>query len=75
MLDIGRGFLTSDPVIVRAALFGLRLIGRVSARALHTQQLSPLTSFPSSDGGIMSRRKPELQAIGVKGTPRSFTRF
>ncbi|RDJ98097.1 hypothetical protein [Paraburkholderia lacunae] len=45
LLDIEREFLTGDPVIVRAALFGLLHSGRVSASALQTQPLSLLTSF------------------------------
>ncbi|WP_454830100.1 hypothetical protein [Paraburkholderia xenovorans] len=45
LLDIEREFLTSDPVIVRAALFSLLHSGRVSASALQTQPLSLLTSF------------------------------
>jgi len=45
LLDIEREFLTSDPVIVRAALFSLLHSDRVSASALQTQPLSLLTSF------------------------------
>ncbi|MDR6496803.1 hypothetical protein J2797_006735 [Paraburkholderia terricola] len=45
LLDIEREFLTSDPVIVRTALFSLLHSGRVSASALQTQPLSLLTSF------------------------------
>ncbi|CAE6807910.1 hypothetical protein [Paraburkholderia nemoris] len=45
LLDIEREFLTSDPVIVRAALFSLLHSGRVGASALQTQPLSLLTSF------------------------------
>jgi hypothetical protein len=45
LLDIEREFLTSDPVIVRTALFSLLYSGRVSASALQTQPLSLLTSF------------------------------
>ncbi|WP_128598684.1 hypothetical protein [Paraburkholderia kirstenboschensis] len=45
LLDIEREFVTSDPVIVRAALFGLLHSGHVTASALQTQPLSLLTSF------------------------------
>jgi hypothetical protein len=45
LLDIEREFMTSDPVIVRTALFSLLHGGRVSASALKTQPLSLLTSF------------------------------
>ncbi|MFB9127096.1 hypothetical protein E2553_40070 [Paraburkholderia dipogonis] len=45
LLDIEREFQTSEPVIVRAALFSLLHTGRVSASALQTQPLSLLTSF------------------------------
>ncbi|MFM0395142.1 hypothetical protein [Paraburkholderia phytofirmans] len=45
LLDIEREFMTSDPVIVRTALFSLLHSGRVSASALQTQPLSLLTSF------------------------------
>jgi hypothetical protein len=45
LLAIEREFSTGDPVLVRAALFGLVHIGRVSASELHTQPLSLLTSF------------------------------
>jgi hypothetical protein len=44
LLDIEREFLTSDPVIVRTALFSLLHSGRVSESALQTQPLSLLTS-------------------------------
>ncbi|MFL9860900.1 hypothetical protein PQR72_35050 [Paraburkholderia madseniana] len=45
LLDIEREFLTSDPVIVRTALFSLLHSGLVSASTLQTQPLSLLTSF------------------------------
>jgi len=45
LLAIEREFSTGDPVLVRAALFGLVHSGRVSASELHTQPLSLLTSF------------------------------
>lgn len=47
--DIKREFLTSDPVIVRAALFGLLHTGRLNASALQTQPRSLLTSFTALD--------------------------
>jgi hypothetical protein len=49
LLDIEREFLTSDPVIVRTALFSLLHSGRVSASALQTQPLSLLTFFAASE--------------------------
>ncbi|KAA1004318.1 hypothetical protein FVF58_32410 [Paraburkholderia panacisoli] len=49
LLDIEREFLTSEPVIVRAALFSLLHGGRVSASALQTQPLSLLTSFSAAE--------------------------
>ncbi|WP_321867459.1 hypothetical protein [Paraburkholderia tropica] len=49
LLDIERGFPTSEPVIVRAALFGLLHTGRVNASSLQTQPLSLLTSFTALD--------------------------
>ncbi|MCC8397485.1 hypothetical protein LJ656_33545 [Paraburkholderia sp. MMS20-SJTR3] len=45
LLDIEREFLTSDPVIVRAALFGLMHMGRVNAPEIQTQPFSLLTTF------------------------------
>jgi len=45
LLAIEREFSTGDPVLVRAALFGLLHCGMVSAPELHTQPLSLLTSF------------------------------
>jgi hypothetical protein len=48
LLDIEREFVTSDPVMVRAALFGLLHTGLVNAAALRTQPLSLLTSFTAS---------------------------
>ncbi|MGF6737249.1 hypothetical protein [Paraburkholderia atlantica] len=45
LLDVEREFSSSDPVIVRAALFSLLHTGRVSASSLQTQPLSLLTSF------------------------------
>jgi hypothetical protein len=49
LLDIEREFLTSEPVIVRAALFSLLHTGRVNAPTLQTQPLSLLTSFIALD--------------------------
>jgi hypothetical protein len=45
LLAIEREFSTGDPVLVRAAIFGLLHSGQVSARELQTQPLSLLTSF------------------------------
>ncbi|MFM0572890.1 hypothetical protein PQQ88_31940 [Paraburkholderia caledonica] len=49
LLDIEREFLTGDPVIVRASLFGLLHMGRVNAPELHTQPLSLLTTFTAAE--------------------------
>ena len=49
LLDIEREFSSSDPVIVRAALFGLLHSGCVSAPSLQTQPLSLLTPFIASE--------------------------
>ncbi|MFM0082800.1 hypothetical protein P0D72_28605 [Paraburkholderia sediminicola] len=45
LADVEREFSTGDPVLVRAALFGLLHQGKVCAPELHTQPLSLLTSF------------------------------
>jgi len=49
LLDIEREFSVGDPVLVRAALFGLLHNGRVSAPELQTQPLSLLTSFMAAE--------------------------
>jgi hypothetical protein len=51
LLAIEREFSTGDPVLVRAALFGLLYGGRVGAPELHTQPLSLLTSFVEAEAG------------------------
>jgi hypothetical protein len=48
LLAIEREFSTGDPVLVRAALFGLLHSGLVSAPELRMQPLSLLTSFVAS---------------------------
>ncbi|MGX0623287.1 hypothetical protein ACUXAV_006011 [Cupriavidus metallidurans] len=45
LLAIEREFSTGDPVLVRAALFGLLHAGKVTAQELRTQPLSLLTMF------------------------------
>ncbi|WP_434667283.1 hypothetical protein P5W99_38675 [Paraburkholderia sp. A3BS-1L] len=45
LLDIEREFSTGDPIVVRAALFGLLHTGRVTAPELRTEPLSWLTRF------------------------------
>jgi hypothetical protein len=45
LLSIEREFTTGDPVIVRAAVFGLLHAGRVRAPELRTHELSLLTEF------------------------------
>jgi len=45
LLDVEREFATGDPVLVRAALFGLLHAGKVNAPELLTQPLSLLTTF------------------------------
>lgn len=49
LLTIEREFSTGDPVLVRAALFGLLHGGRVNAPELWTQPLSLLTSFVAAE--------------------------
>jgi hypothetical protein len=51
LLAIEREFSTGDPVLCRAALFGLLYSGRVRAPELHTQPLSLLTSFVEAEAG------------------------
>ncbi|WP_321920601.1 hypothetical protein [Paraburkholderia tropica] len=45
LLEVEREFATGDPVLVRAALFGLLHAGKVIAPDLRTQPLSLLTTF------------------------------
>ena len=45
LLSIEREFTTGDPVLVRAAVFGLLHAGRVQAPALRVHELSLLTEF------------------------------
>lgn len=45
LLSIEREFTTGDPVLVRAAVFGLLHAGRVQAPELRTHELSLLTEF------------------------------
>ncbi|WP_175914700.1 hypothetical protein [Burkholderia metallica] len=45
LLSIEREFTTGDPVLVRAAVFGLLHAGRVQALELRTHELSLLTEF------------------------------
>jgi hypothetical protein len=52
LLDIEREFASTDPVLVRAALFGLLHDGRASAQELRTQSLSLLTSFVVTDAHL-----------------------
>ncbi|MFL9935021.1 hypothetical protein P0D88_39190 [Paraburkholderia sp. RL18-103-BIB-C] len=49
LLDIERKFASTDPVLVRATLFGLLHDGRVRSHELQTQPLSLLTSFIATD--------------------------
>lgn len=49
LLEIEREFASTDPVLVRAALFGLLHDGRASAQELRTRPLSLLTSFIATD--------------------------
>jgi hypothetical protein len=49
LLAIEREFSTGDPVLVRAAMFGLLHSGRVSAPELRTQPLSLLTFFAAPE--------------------------
>lgn len=51
LLAIEREFSTGDPVLCRAALFGLLYSGRVKAPELHTQPLSLLSSFVEAEAG------------------------
>ena len=51
LLAIEREFSIGDPVLCRAALFGLLYSGRVRAPELHTQPLSLLTSFVETEAG------------------------
>lgn len=44
-IEVEREFATGNPVLVRAALFSLLHAGKVKAPDLHTQLLSPLTTF------------------------------
>lgn len=50
LLDVEREFSTGDPIVVRAALFGLLHAGRVSAPELRTEPLSWLTRFAAAEG-------------------------
>ena len=68
LLAIEREFSTGDPVLVRAALFGLLYGGRVRAPELHTQPLSLLTSFVEAEAGS-NHWKLELQAIDLSAWP------
>jgi hypothetical protein len=45
LLSIEREFTTGDPILVRAAVFGLLHAGRVRAPELRAQELSLLTEF------------------------------
>jgi hypothetical protein len=45
LLSIEREFTTGDPVLVRAAVFGLLHAGRVHAPELRAHELSLLTEF------------------------------
>ena len=49
LLDIEREFSTGDPIVVRAALFGLLHTGRVTAPELRTEPLSWLTRFAAAE--------------------------
>lgn len=49
LLAIEREFSIGDPVLCRAALFGLQCSGRVRAPDLHTQPSSLLTSFVETE--------------------------
>ncbi|BCF94708.1 hypothetical protein [Paraburkholderia sp. PGU16] len=69
MLDIEREFSTGDPVLVRAAVFGLLHNGRVGAPELRTQPLSLLTSFAASETYFTNRRRPDFQTIDVSTWP------
>jgi hypothetical protein len=51
LLAIEREFSTGDPVLCRAALFGLLYGGRVRAPEVHIQPLSLLTSFMETEAG------------------------
>jgi hypothetical protein len=66
LLDIEREFMTSDPVIVRTALFRLLHSGLVSTSQATTVAAHVLHSVGGDD---MSRRKPELQTIDVNIWP------
>lgn len=52
LLDIEREFSSTDPVLVRAALFGLLHDGRVSSHELQTQPLSLLTPFVATEATL-----------------------
>jgi hypothetical protein len=45
LLEIEREFAVGDPVLVRAAVFGLLHAGRIDAADLRTEPLSLLTRF------------------------------
>ncbi|HEY4804189.1 MAG TPA: hypothetical protein VIH96_16370, partial [Paraburkholderia sp.] len=49
LLDIEREFSTGDPIVVRAALFGLLHAGRVTAPELRTEPLSWSTRFAAAE--------------------------
>jgi hypothetical protein len=49
MMTIERELSTGDPMLVRAAIFGLLHAGRLSAPDLHTDALSLLTPFVAAD--------------------------
>ncbi|QDQ82182.1 hypothetical protein [Paraburkholderia megapolitana] len=49
LLAIEREFSTGDPVLARAAAFGLLHAGRVQAPELHTETLSLLTRFAAAE--------------------------
>jgi hypothetical protein len=52
LLDIEREFASTDPVLVRAAVFGLLHDGRASSYELQTQPLSLLTSFVATEAPL-----------------------
>jgi hypothetical protein len=52
LLDIEREFASTDPVLVRAALFALLYDGRASSHELQTQPLSLLTSFVATEATL-----------------------
>jgi hypothetical protein len=51
LLAIEREFSTGDPILVRAAVFGLLYSGRVCAQSLRTDALSLLTEFVAAEPG------------------------